>query len=483
MNKNGGYTWLQTCATVVCSSKNADEQNIICVNYVVSNRENENLILDCIQLENGLDNIKNEEIISDNGAGSPGSDPSNDGPSGASGRPGDLQKSPKSETPEPKSRTRNLSSGTSSVVNNGTNNVALTIDTPNNITIPDENIISASAISNTSNRKPHKRKLKQIDTEEMTGAECPSKMVASALSLSQELTVQAPRLPGTDEHAESSVKELENAMSKHLPSPVNNNNINNNNNTTTDFSTDALLKQQQEKSSTIQWIGAHHHNPFHQQTATMPATALLRQLYANRESVIRATARQSSGGVFYSGNYFFFFIRLPYKILMFAVLDGAQNGPLPTPPGSESSFDNQFLLHNHAQKSGDAFTNLVSTYGGYPSSMDYHNAMTPPSSVSPREPSSSGNNNNKSIHPTSNGYDFSDSLRSQYSSGGVPATSDAPTLPLKPQPYSAAAAMHHAANSIEAYGSIDQSQYFSHHSGFHLYHKGAPTSGWYTTPS
>lgn len=35
MNKSGGYTWLQTCATVVCSTKNADEQNIICVNYVI----------------------------------------------------------------------------------------------------------------------------------------------------------------------------------------------------------------------------------------------------------------------------------------------------------------------------------------------------------------------------------------------------------------------------------------------------------------
>lgn len=113
--------------------------------------------------------------------------------------------------------------------------------------------------------------------------------------------------------------------------------------------------------------------------------------------------------------------------------------------------------------------------------MDYHNAMTPPSSVSPREPPTTSQNTKPStIHPTSNGYEFSDSLRGQYPNG---ATGEPPTLPLKPQPYSAAAAMHHAANSIEAYGSIDQSQYFSHHSGFHLYHKGAPSSGWYTTPS
>ncbi|XP_037032208.1 protein trachealess isoform X5 [Bradysia coprophila] len=448
MNKLGGFTWLQTCATVVCNSKNADEQNIICVNYVVSNRENANLILDCIQLENGLDTIKNEEINVDNGAGSPGSDPSNDGAHGSSGHVSDAQKSPKSETPEPGTRARNLSSA----ANSSNNSTSLSIDTTNT-TIPEENIITAP-ISHTV-RKPHKRKLK-AEVEDVT-IDCPPKIPLAALGLTQEVAVHVPRLTNIDEHTESSVKDLENAMSKHLPSPVNHNN----NNTTTDFSTDALLKQQQEKSSTIQWIGNHHHNPFHQQNAPMPATALLRQLYANRESVIRATARQSSNGVFYS--------------------DGSQSGPLPTPPGSESSFDNQFLLHGHNQKSGDAFTNLVSTYGGYPTSMDYHNAMTPPSSVSPREPSNTSNTNKQSgMHPSANSYDFSDSLRSQYPSS---VATDAPTLPLKPQPYSAAAAMHHAANSIEAYGSIDQSQYFSHHSGFHLYHKGTPSAGWYTTPS
>jgi ABC-type transport system involved in cytochrome bd biosynthesis fused ATPase/permease subunit len=89
------------------------------------------------------------------------------------------------------------------------------------------------------------------------------------------------------------VKELENVMSKHLPSPTTLN-------TTTDFSTDTLLKQQehqQEKGSTIQWIG---HNS-HLQQGTMPATALLRQLYANRESVIRATSRPVGSSGIYSG--------------------------------------------------------------------------------------------------------------------------------------------------------------------------------------
>ena len=36
LNKSGGYTWLQTCATIVCNNKNAEEQMIICVNTVIS---------------------------------------------------------------------------------------------------------------------------------------------------------------------------------------------------------------------------------------------------------------------------------------------------------------------------------------------------------------------------------------------------------------------------------------------------------------
>lgn len=35
MNKSGGWTWVQSCATVVCNTKNSDEQSIICVNYVL----------------------------------------------------------------------------------------------------------------------------------------------------------------------------------------------------------------------------------------------------------------------------------------------------------------------------------------------------------------------------------------------------------------------------------------------------------------
>ena len=226
-----------------------------------------------------------------------------------------------------------------------------------------------------------------------------------------------------EESGSTSVKDLENAMSKHLPvckSPVHQ---------PTDFSTDTLLKQQR---TTIQWIGAHHQQL--QQQAPLPASALLRQLYANRESVIRANvhglnntnSRNSSTG-YYPAD--------------------AQVGPLPTPPGSEgSSFsDHQFILSQHQ--------NYSTTYA-----TDFHSAMTPPSSVSPRD-------KHQQLHSgmTFETPIYQDVLRHQYP--------DSP-LPLKPQVYSY----------------VDQPQFYHHSAtgaGFHLYHpgKGAPTApaNWYSS--
>lgn len=179
----------------------------------------------------------------------------------------------------------------------------------------------------------------------------------------------SPKPPAEDSDATgpASVKDLEQAMTKHLPTmdkvqqP-------------TDFSTDTLLKAQQQRT-TIQWIGAHHH---HQQ-APLPASTLLRQLYANRESVIRANVRPATG--YYP--------------------DVNAGGTLPTPPGD--SFD-QF-----GQKAAE-FTGL------YPGSYDYH-SMTPPSSVSPRDKAPPSH-----YEPSA----YTEVLRHQYL---------ADSLPLKPQPY------------------------------------------------
>ncbi|CAD7081771.1 unnamed protein product [Hermetia illucens] len=446
MNKNGGYTWLQTCATVVCSSKNADEQNIICVNYVISCRENENLILDCCQLETTIENIKHEEQSNDNGAGSPGGDPPSEGHTGPPGPASETQSSPK---PDADHRSRSCSHTDSS--NSQITNLSLSLSKES---MPVISTSEETMKTNTVTKRGHKRKIKASEDAVTTNVDSPK--LSPNITATVEPRDSVRRQPSmVQDHTESSVKDLENAMSKHLPSP-------NSISTTTDFSTDALLKQQQEKSSTIQWIGSPHSNhAFHQQPATMPATALLRQLYANRESVIRATARPTPSGIFYGE---------------------PQTGPLPTPPGNET-YDNQLFIHGHGQKPSDAFTNLVSSYSGYHSSIDYHNAMTPPSSVSPRE--SVNPLSGKSQNHNSNAYEYTEPLRTQYNASvGGSDTSTTPSLPLKPQPYSAAAAMHHhAANAIDAYGTLEQPQYFSHHSSFHLYHKGTPSAGWYTTPS
>jgi neuronal PAS domain-containing protein 1/3 len=37
---------VQTCATLVCNTKNNDEQSIICVNYVLSGPQYANVVMD-----------------------------------------------------------------------------------------------------------------------------------------------------------------------------------------------------------------------------------------------------------------------------------------------------------------------------------------------------------------------------------------------------------------------------------------------------
>lgn len=301
----------------------------------------------------------------------------------------------------------------------------------------------------------------------------------------------------------TSVKDLEQAMSKHLPgSSLNKSNSPAALHQPTDFSTDALLKQQQQRS-TIQWIGAHHHlghlSPQQSAAAPLPASALLRQLYAaNRESVIRANVHgiTSSGGT-----------RPPASAGIYYPGETAPNGPLPTPPGSESSStygEHQFVLAAHNQKGSngtscaDAFTSLVSSYttataAGY--SVDYHSAMTPPSSVSPRDKQQQQQQQQhqqqqqQQLHPVNviSSYESSSAyadqvLRHQYE--------PAQPLPLKPQVYSATVhpSALDAAAAYASAGLAEQPQFYHHpagSAGFHIYHPSnkSTANGWYTSAS
>lgn len=387
MNKNGGYTWIQTCATVVCSVKNTDEQNIVCVNYVVSGRENLNLILDQCQL--GIikrDSI--EPVKKHNEPKSPdtnGDDSRNDGDG----------------------RTRN--EGATNVTSMTSSSVDISIKTSDCPTQNcDDEVLSATSAS----KRGRKRKVKN---------EVKGETLSIVPTLSDQFSIPKDR-------PEITVKDLENVMTRHLPktSLVETNN-------SSDFSKDSLLRHQSEdsKNNFLQ----ENSNYAHQSSTPMPATALLRQLYVNRESVIRATTRPVNHQ--YSDN-------------------SQQQQSLPTPPND--SYDSQYM-----RKYGENFNNLLPPYGGYPA-MEYNNAMTPPSSVSPRDLTN---------HKSSGNYDYINSApsvdsRVQYQVNNSAEVNGLSQLPLKPQPYS----IHQMDPS---YNIDHQSQYFPYHAGFHLYHKGVYT--------
>ncbi|XP_067012992.1 protein trachealess [Anabrus simplex] len=549
MNKCGGYTWVQTCATVVCNSKNAEEQNIICVNYIISGREYENLILDCCQLEESVQTVKREEAGgNDPENGSPDADRGGRNSGGSANQQQDPHRSPPDlEDGSSEGPSDQHGRGGRSHLDHVTQlQVAAPVDPSQlagglsiralkKMTSVEKELSSVS-------RRGQKRKLlapeddsscctsdEDEDEEEdrldsgtargktllphrsavlsPASSSCHS---STAVITAEPSPKQTPQHEDSDGGGGTSVKDLEHAMSKHLPSAI----LSKSSpppslslqHQPTDFSTDALLKQQQQRS-TIQWIGAHHHLNHlnsqqlqHAQSSTpLPASALLRQLYANRESVIRANVHAAATGIGgpgrggNSGSYY--------------ASDVNQVGPLPTPPGSEGSStygDHQFVL-SHNQKPGgvvngsaDAFNSLVSSYstsGGY--SVDYHSAMTPPSSVSPRD------KHQQQIHGAFDSQVYTDVLRHQYLGGSATADAPAQPLPLKPQVYSAVhPSALDAAAAYAATTSLDQSQFYHHSAasaGFHLYHPTANktvtatatvypealknTANWYSTAS
>lgn len=327
MCKNGGFIWIQTCATVVCSSKGNDEQNIICVNYVISGRENGNFVVDECQL--GI--IKREPIVY------PKAEKSNESPKSIVDEKNDDER-PKNE---------------------------------------DE--------SSTTGKRGRKRKMK-IETKE-----------------------------NSQEKSHSEVRELENVMSKHLPK--------NEEDSTNFVDTD----ERQAINNDIKNHPIHfgHDNL----TTPMPATALLRQLYASRESVIRATTKPGGGN--------------------FIFPDGAHHSTTPND-------------YDYLRKSSENFGNFVSSYGTFPA-MEYQ-AMTPPSSVSPRDLTNQKSMRNNceyiNLTPTTSSSSTNSDERLQLQNLNHDTNS---TLPLKPHPY--------PVHQIEApsYGLDHQSQYFPYHTGFHLY--------------
>jgi hypothetical protein len=152
----------------------------------------------------------------------------------------------------------------------------------------------------------------------------------------------------------TSVRDLEQVMNKHLPNypqdadqqaaayP-------------TDYSSSSYAKQR----STIQWIGSQQHQP-----ESLPASTLLRHLYANRESVIRMNTYNQSRPQYY----------------------GDMQGSMLTPPGTEAYKDqSQFSLPQLSVVTKSQPSSAYSLSASYNSTVHEPYSITPPSSVSPQD--------------------------------------------------------------------------------------------------
>lgn len=227
------------------------------------------------------------------------------------------------------------------------------------------------------------------------------------------------RTIGSQNPTSSAVKDLENVMNKHLPAG-----------NSLDKDLVANLGDYHDnlkQKSTIQWIG--NQSGAHTASA-LTASALLRQIYSNRESVIRSNVHLSRPG-FYSD----------------------MQSTLPTPPGSEGySEQAQFAMPTRSI----AHSSDHMSYSTAVSSFTENYTMTPPGSVSPHDKL-------HSMLPDSHHYD-----PRHY----VPDPSaHLQHLPLKPQLY-----MHPSAGvNLEQYPTHLAAEHYPHGAGFHLYHSAMMT--------
>ncbi|KAG8560587.1 hypothetical protein GDO81_015040 [Engystomops pustulosus] len=97
MQKNGGYIWVQSCATISINAKNANERNIIWVNYILSLSEYKDIPMDIAQLPHLPEKTSESSETSDSDSDSKDNSEDNDNPK--SDGKGHL--SEQSEDPEP----------------------------------------------------------------------------------------------------------------------------------------------------------------------------------------------------------------------------------------------------------------------------------------------------------------------------------------------------------------------------------------------
>ncbi|KAL5009305.1 hypothetical protein ScPMuIL_014886 [Solemya velum] len=348
MNKNGGYVWVQTCATTLYNSKAVDDQSILAINYVLSGVEYKGCVMGLGQLETTTttetdhsDNTDHSEQGSEHGDGnqkdnmnwkssppvrdphdeslmerSPGApegfkhssnqneaeqDGLGSGDNGSKTNDSNFMSqnertdgfkqdckisNSRRKTDKPKKRKKDPSVVDDGHVDEEFGSIAKRRNEDSFIMdigmkgSGQEMMNHMNSISDEPNRSPQARE----------GREGISPPIPEDLSLKTLGDTSSQNNRGNLQRngwsndvdysggmASSSVRELEEVMNKHLP----------NIESGLKSSDLSLPSNFQKQKSTIQWIGSQHN-----ENEVMPASNLLRTLYANRESVIRSNARQ-----------------------------------------------------------------------------------------------------------------------------------------------------------------------------------------------
>ncbi|KAF8786130.1 Protein trachealess like protein [Argiope bruennichi] len=357
MNKNGGYTWLQSCATVICNSKNTEEETIICVNYVISNVEYPHCVMDYCQMPASRD-LRNDDPSSSERGTSPDKEGGRDNSSA-----GDVETEQRSSSrpDNPATSDGNEEGQTyddgSELDVDGSKRDYLHRDKPNSS--PKLRDFTPVNYFDPSTPNPKREPTTSDSLDERTEGRHRKRKIAEPSLHETADSIKSPR-PGS---SSSTVLSLDNGAGY--------NDVQSNN----DLVVDDLSCNQTANSSgrsgaspdkcdkhngspdtlmsksfperPIQWTPA---------PASLPATTLLRQIYVSRESVIRsAGARHGCYG------------------------DGVQGGTLPTPPGVQESPYSDLMLQSSSAKLSPGYSQSGGSY------LDNCNAMTPPSSVSPRD--------------------------------------------------------------------------------------------------
>ncbi|CAM1299087.1 NPAS3 (predicted) [Pycnogonum litorale] len=347
MNKNGGCTWVQTCATVILNSKNADEQSIICVNYLISKTELNLFIMDSSQLEenrNRKPDDPNPDYKTENNSNCSSSDTERNSEDKRVGSNLD-NTSPTQhcngdgncDTDDHKSSTNDTNLQVSLSCKNACD---VNVDRPRSST----NSVECPSMSDVTRKR---RRVDQDDSDKtcdnvISGATCDSVVESTNHEISNSRNKKSNKPESHSRNGDNDDDDDDDEDKDIAPIDVEREQQTN----------DEIDKQQLAVSSatstTIQWIGS-------QQASSLSASALLRHIYANRESVIRSNFHSTNRPTYY----------------------GDVHPTLPTAASGESYLEQSQLLSK--------LTNHNSAYNSSVGYVDTCNGITSPSSVSPRD--------------------------------------------------------------------------------------------------